>query len=306
MNSEVLFIGAGRPRPELFAGAERIFHDLEARFSRFLDDSELSHLNRHAGAPVSVSDEMLCILETAVSLHRRTGGIFDPAILPDLEAAGYDRTFDDVARDGDGAPAARTTRTHSIADFEIDRARRTVLAPPGARIDLGGIGKGFTVDAAIEVVRPYGNVLIDAGGDIHALGDGPDGDGWIIGVSDPLDSSIQLDLVRLHDEAIATSATATRRWRRGGRWLNHIIDPRTGEPAASATISASVIAATATEADIFAKCALILGPAEGARFLGMQGARGLFVLKDGSVMRTAGWPGIAPSTGKERITCHAE
>jgi thiamine biosynthesis lipoprotein len=97
--------------------------------------------------------------------------------------------------------------------------------------------------------------------------------------------------VRLRYQALATSTVARRRWQRDGRWLHHLIDPRTGEPALSDAISVSVIAPTAVEADVFAKVALLLGSENGIHFLHGQGVQGLFVATDGSWQATAGWPG---------------
>jgi thiamine biosynthesis lipoprotein len=290
MNTDVLILAGGMPQPALLDGAERLFRSSEARFSRFLADSELCALNRGAGSDVPVSPEMLRILDRAAAMHRRTGGIFDPAILPGLEAAGYDRSFERVERDGPAGPQP-PAHAGSFADLRIDHARGTVRAPLGLRIDLGGIGKGFTVDAAADLLRPGGNALVDAGGDIRAFGGGPDGDGWLIGVSDPLQPARLLDQVWLQDAALATSTTAARRWLRGGTLQHHIIDPRTGAPAESDAVSVTVLAASAVEAEVLAKAALVLGHGAGRALLEAQHAAGLFVLASRGVRTTAGWPG---------------
>ena len=290
MNTDVLILAGGMPQPALVDAVERLFHTSEARFSRFLADSELCALNRAAGTDVPVSPEMIRILDRALAMHRRTGGIFDPAILPGLEAAGYDRTFERVERDGPAAPPL-FARDGSFADVRVDHARGMVRAPLGMRIDLGGIGKGFTVDAAAELLRPGGSALVDAGGDIRAFGGGPDGDGWLIGVSDPLDAARLLDQVWLRDAALATSTTAARRWIRGGALRHHIIDPRTGAPAESDTVSVTVLAESAVEAEVLAKAALVLGHSAGHTLLEAEHAAGLFVLAGGGVRTTAGWPG---------------
>lgn len=171
----------------------------------------------------------------------------------------------------------------------------TIRAPAGMRIDLGGIGKGYTVDAASRRLEPLRNFVVNAGGDIFASGSGPDGDGWLVATTDPTSASRNISLVRLYDEAIATSTTATRRWWRGGRQQHHLIDPRTRRPAESGVLSATVTARSATEADVFAKTAFLLGPAQGARFLRGQGSAGLFVLESGEVVPTNNWTGISAS-----------
>ncbi|MHB8377585.1 MAG: FAD:protein FMN transferase [Dehalococcoidia bacterium] len=290
MHTDVrLFVGDYR-RAGALASAEQIFHEVEDRCSRFRTTSELSELNACAGATVAVSGELFAVLEHARDYHRLTGGIFDPAVLPELEAAGYDRSFDLIAgRDLGVASGGRAQTRHSIAELRLDRRRQAIRAPAGLRLDLGGIGKGFAVDAAAVRLRPLRDYLVDAGGDIFAAGDGPDGDGWLVGVASPSEAAPDLGVVRLHDEALATSTTAVRRWRRNGRVQHHLIDPRTGAPVENGVLSVSVLARCAMDADVFAKTALLLGREDGSRFLEAHGAAGLFVMSDGRSHASQGW-----------------
>ncbi|HYM15586.1 MAG TPA: FAD:protein FMN transferase [Dehalococcoidia bacterium] len=288
MNTDVLIVGRADSAVALRA-IEALFHTCEAQFSRFRRDSELARFNARTTARVDVSVQMLEMIRLAQAFHRRTGGLFDPAVLPHLEAAGYDRSFERVAWNGD-APVAPRATWGSVADVALDETRRACVAPIGLRLDFGGIGKGFAIDRAARRLAPTRDYLIDAGGDVFASGDGPQGGGWRIGVWDP-HGGPDIDVVTLRDQAIGTSSTVSRRWERGGRWLHHIIDPRTGEPAQSRIVSATLIARTATEADVYAKCALMLGPAEAVAFANTRRTEGLFVLEDRSLVATGGWPG---------------
>lgn len=299
MNTDVRIIVVDWRRTDMLAAAESIFHEVEARFSRFLPESELSAFNARTDDRVGVSPQMMQLVELAVYFNRRTEGLFDPAVLPALEAAGYDCSFERMARDDPDArdPHGAQPDGFSIARVQLDRSQSTLTAPMGLRIDFGGIGKGYAADIASQRLSEARDFLVDAGGDIFASGAGPGGDGWPIGIADPAKGA-DLDVVVLHDQGIATSTTARRRWKRGDRWHNHIINPRTGESAVSEVISASVIAGTATEADVYAKCALMLGPAGGRRFLETNRVQGLLVLDSGDVVRTAGWPGIAPQSSE--------
>ena len=299
MNTDVRIIAVDWRQTELLADAERVFHDVEERFSRFRSDSELSAFNARRAPLVSASEQMIQLVDLAIYFHRRTNGMFDPAVLPALEAAGYDRSFERMAHDDPDAGAPRGVHPHaySIAQVQLNRRTRTLTAPMGLRIDFGGIGKGYSVDIASQRLSATRDFLVDAGGDIFASGDGPGGDGWPIGIADPANGA-DLDVVVLRDQAIATSTTARRRWKRDGHWHSHIIDPRTGASTGSEVVSASVIATTATEADVYAKCALMLGSDAGRPFLKTNHAQGLLVLENGRVIRTAGWPGIAPPSNE--------
>ena len=216
MNTDIRLVTSDWTQTVLLAGAEQVFHAIEARFSRFLPDSELTALNGRDGE-VEVSPEMAAMLELALRFQALTGGIFEPALLPALEAAGYDRSFERVERKS-AAPVARPPEHHSISELKVDYERRLVAKPSGLRLDLGGIGKGFAVDQAATVLGPVRDFLIDAGGDIFAAGQAPGRESWRIGIAAPGDPGSDLDVVTLRDQAIATSTTAARRWRRGGRW----------------------------------------------------------------------------------------
>ena len=101
----------------------------------------------------------------------------------------------------------------------------------------------------------------------------------------------EMVLIDIHDQALATSTTVRRSWRRGGRQLHHLIDPRTGEPADTDVVSVSVLADSAVTADVFAKVALIRGFDAGREFIQNQGAAGLFVFPDGSWQAIGDFPG---------------
>jgi thiamine biosynthesis lipoprotein len=267
---------------------ERVFGDIERRFSRFLTSSELSQLNVSGGSPVPVSRDLIDLLERSLHLHCLTDGVFDPAIIGDLESAGYDQSFEHVAAATDHA-AARAPNHRSIAAMRVDVRSSTVTLPAGLRLDLGGIGKGYAVECAADVLRPASDFLINAGGDIYASGCGVDGERWLASVVHPV-TGREASTVRLRDQGLATSTTAIRRWTRGGREMHHIIDPRTGEPARSDVMSASVIAPSVVEADVFAKAALILGSRDGLRFVERQECAALLVRTDGCIVTSERWP----------------
>ena len=230
--------------------AEREFERLEALLSRFRPSSELSALNR--SGRVAASRDLLTVVELALDARERTAGRFDPTVHDALVAAGYDRTFDHVPRDGSsGAAGARCGGAVTVSG-------RTIELEPGFRLDLGGIGKGYAVDRAAAILAAAGPVLVDAGGDIAALGR-PDELGWRVGI----ETGGETITVALEDAAIATTGRDRRRWRRDGRERHHLIDPATGRPAETDLLRVTVVAPTAVEAEVLAK-SLFLGGAAAA------------------------------------------
>lgn len=230
------------------------FEEWEARFSRFWQDSELSELNRHAGEWVNVSYQMLEVISLAVKGAKDTNGLFNPLILPALKAVGYGHSFEPEHFMPDAG-----SQVASVPDYrciELDRMRSRVRLPQGAQIDLGGIVKGWAAQQTANRLSKVGPCLIDAGGDMVAVGSPDESGGWYVSVPNPITSDIEVTVL-LKDAAIATSGTDYRRWTRDGQSLHHIIDPHTGQPATSDVLSATIIAPDAVTVEIWAKAAVI-------------------------------------------------
>jgi len=254
MGTDVELFLAGEPSATaaaLLDSAEREFERLEALFSRFRPNSELSELNR--SGRIAASEDLLEVVELALGARERTGGRFDPTVHDALVAAGYDRTFDELARDGASDETAARCRG------AVTVTGRTIELEPGFRLDLGGIGKGYAVDRAAAFLAVAGPALVNAGGDIAALGR-PDELGWRVGIEtggDPI-------TVALEDAAIATTGRDRRRWRRNGRERHHLIDPATGRPAETDLLRVTVVAPTAVEAEVLAKSLFLGGERDAA------------------------------------------
>ena len=264
-----LFLAAvpGAAADQALDAAEREFERVEALLSRFRDDSELSALNREGR--IEAGDDLLAVVELALDARERTGGRFDPTVHDALVAAGYDRTFEEVA--ADGVATAVATRCGG----RVRVTGRTIELEPGTRLDLGGIGKGYTVDRVAAILSAAGPAMVDAGGDIAACGR-PDALGWRVGVE-------HLTLA-LESLAVATSGRDRRRWRRDGEERHHLIDPATGRPAQTDLLRVSVVASTAAEAEVQAKSLFLAGEAAALA----EDVPGVLVTADGRRLVTGG------------------
>lgn len=270
------------------AAVEAFMHATEAALSRFRPDSELSRLNTQAGRPVQVSPLLAELLALALASAEQTNGLYDPTMLAALEAAGYDRSFEQL---GPVAPArSMTGPAYSWRDVQFDAATRQVTLPVGGRLDLGGIVKGWAADRAAEMLAEVGGCLVDVGGDLMARGEPVEYPAWPVGVADPRDADRDLALLMLKDRGVATSGTDYRRWRQGDTLRHHIIDPRTRRPAQTDLLSVTVIAPTAVQADLHAKVVLMLGSVEGRGYLDrLPNVEALLMGEDGSQWQTAGF-----------------
>ncbi|HEU5431302.1 MAG TPA: FAD:protein FMN transferase, partial [Thermomicrobiales bacterium] len=235
----------------------------------------------------SVDRLFLDLVERAAAAVARTGGRFDPAILPALEAAGYDDTWPQIDRERDRrrGSAVPTPGPAAWGAIRLDRRSGTLALPPGMRLDFGGIGKGMFVDLLARRLRQWPGGCIDAGGDLFVWGASPDGDGWAIGIEDPAAPDHDLLVARAAGAplGIATSGGYRRRWRAGGAAAHHLIDPATGQPLpASGPCAATAFAATVTDAEIATK-ALLVAAANGDPLDAIDAELGLLVDYNGAI-----------------------
>jgi thiamine biosynthesis lipoprotein len=260
MGTDVSLIGPADAvdLPRVARSVRDLFERLEARFSRFRLDSELAGVNRSAGGWTWVSESFAELLALALGGARRTGGLFDPTVLPALVAAGYDRDFEEV-RTGSPCPSAPPPGPAGRW-FDVRLDGRRVLLPDGVALDFGGIAKGWAADLASELAHELPWAVVDAGGDLRMSGH-PPGGALEVAVDDPDEVGTEVLRLRLDGGALATSSVTFRSWSRGGRRQHHIIDPRTGTPASGSVIQATAWAPDCAEAEVRAKWALLAGPA---------------------------------------------
>ncbi|OGO40008.1 MAG: hypothetical protein A2Z04_01035, partial [Chloroflexi bacterium RBG_16_57_9] len=248
------------------AQVEAQFRASEARFSRFDPTSELSRLNQATGRPFRASPELFVLVAEALQAAAVSGGLFNPGILSALELAGYDRSFEQLDRrevTGPGTAISANERDTPIPELpdlmriRLDAQSRTIHLPAGLRLDLGGIAKGWTVDRAVALLADLGPCMVNAGGDLCAWGAPPGQSHWRIGIPDPWRPERDVAILRVRDKALATSGINRRRWRHNGREQHHLIDPHRGVPATSDLVTVTVIASTATQAEVLAKVAFL-------------------------------------------------
>ena len=266
---------------------------LDLAASRFRDDSELTRLNDSPGQPVRVSGLLLELVEEALQAAASTDGLVDPSVGEALELLGYDRDFAQVAPDGPSP--IRYARVPGWRRVHLDRANRTVTLPKGVRLDLGATAKASCADRAARAAAALtgAGVLVNLGGDLAVAGS-PPAAGWAVRVADRHDdpTGVPSVTVAVHDGGLATSGTAARRWRRGGRLVHHLVDPSTGGPADTCWRTVTVAAGSCLAANTASTAAVILGPRAPA-WLEARGVHARLVAEDGSVVGVGGWPSDA-------------
>lgn len=287
------------PSQAILHDVERLFASFERRLSRFLPDSELSQLNGCPHESCRVSPTLLGAVEVALWLAELTGGLYDPTILTYLEQAGYDRSFEQVddpapltptdATANESPDSAATRLGFSYRSVRINYAGQQIERPVGVKLDLGGMGKGWTVDRAADRLQGLGPFLVNAGGDMFAYHAPPGQRGWQVDLTHPLQPGLSMARLYLHHQALATSTIARRRWRQNGQLRHHLINSRTGQPANTDALSVTVVASRTVVAEVFAKAALILGAEQGLAYLEqLPDVEGLIFTADRQIQYTSG------------------
>jgi len=265
----------------------------EKRFSRFLPASELSQFNRAAGVKQSISPEFRDILSASRELAVQSDGLYNPFILPALQRAGYVQSM--VAAHSKDVVDNYSNRSVAPAKL-LEVGNNWARIPYGSAIDLGGSGKGYAADLLADITDTFSAIQgywFSLGGDVAASGLDENGDPWIIEIEDTVGtrggSAGQVIARGDSRYAVATSSVLRRRGIKGKAW-HHIIDPRTGQPAATSTVTASIYAQTCLLADVLAKCAILLAPKEVKAYTQARGGLG-GLLQDSSKKLTA-WGAI--------------
>jgi len=280
-------------RDALLDQAEWRLRQLEGLWSRFVRDSDVTRANQAAGTAVDVHRETIEVVLRAVEAWKQTRGLFDITVLPALVHHGYTHS----AASGEPAPRVREQMIGTSGKIVVDPARGIIKVPAGSAIDLGGIGKGFAGDLVAEELIRAGaaGAFVSIGGDIAVRGVAAiDDPAWVIGVEDPLTAPEAIAHLSIVSGGIATSGTTVRHWTSpDGQTAHHLIDPATARPARSTLLTATVLAADAATAEVFATAAMMGDGPSAVALLDAVGLAGLMVARDHTVYTTESWADFA-------------
>jgi thiamine biosynthesis lipoprotein len=245
--------------------AHRALQRVDSLMSNWTTTSEVARLNRvGASGTATVHPEVARVLHAALEVNRESGGAFDITVEPLVRAWGF---LGGTPHVPDSATVRRAFANVGTRHLRFDPASRALAFDrEGVRIDLGGIAKGYGVDAARRALEAQGirDALVDLSGNMFALGHPPDAPAWRIGIRDPRDRAPYFARLELTGRAIATSGKYEQFVAANGRTYGHILDPRTGSPA-EGLISVTVLAPDALSADAWGTALFVLGAAEGRR-----------------------------------------
>lgn len=246
------------------------------RLSRYLPASELSALNADPASSVKVGPTLAGALRVGQRASHGTDGLVDITLLDARQAA-----------ETSGSPSAVPWMDHAWSLTCGQRGAAVVHRIPGTHFDLDGVAKGWLAERALGLLSSWSSAVVDADGDLAIRC--AQGRHWAVAIDDPRDPGAMLAVMYLRAPAgawpsrwgVATSGISVHRWRgRGGERRHHLIDPRTGLPAVTDVVQATVVGASASEAEGLAKAAVIAGSAEGLALLERAAVPGAVLLTD--------------------------
>jgi thiamine biosynthesis lipoprotein len=262
---------------------------LEELLSTWIPTSELSRVNAAAGVKaMPVSTETLEVVKDSLYIAQLTEGGLNVAVGPavDLWNVG-----------GEGhLPAAKELEAVrpliDLSQVQINEQDYTLgLGRPGMRIDVGGIGKGFAADLAVQVMQEAGAIagVVAISGDIKTFGRMPNGRRFVFGIQHPRKEQGQLlGSLELEDEAVSTAGDYQRFFMKDGIRYHHILDPITLQPARKCQ-SVTIIAKTGVMADGLDTGIFVMGPQQGMALIEtLPNVEGVIVDKEGQISISSG------------------
>ncbi|MCX6123889.1 MAG: FAD:protein FMN transferase [Proteobacteria bacterium] len=283
-SQELLMIGAFREADAEVARIEDELTDFRASPFERINDAAGKH-------PVTVSQEIMWLMGQALRICHSSHGAFDISYAATGHLWRKARQTGCLPLAADLASAQKNVNYRWI---ELDYERSTVFLPrPGMRIGFGGVGKGYAVDRAFNLIKnrcPHSNFMVNGAGDLRVQCETNAKRPWIIRLRNPLGPpSSAAGILTLKSGAVATSGDYERFVMNGGQRLHHIIDGRTGEIRQD-IVSVSILAPSALEADLSATAVMALGPVEGMNFIETTpGLRGSLITREGDVRVGKGW-----------------
>lgn len=223
----------------------------EQTLSRTIETSDIGRINAAGGAPVEVEPETAELISKALDYCRASDGLFDITI-------GAVSELWDFHEGVVPAPEEIEAALPHVGYQNVQVSGTTVtLADPEARLDLGGIAKGYVSDVLLDELAAEGvqSAYVNLGGNVKVLGAKPDGSAWRIGVRDPNDPDEGSPIARVSLEggSVVTSGLYERQFEQDGKRYWHILDPRTGYPVETDIISATIVSERSIDGDGYTK-----------------------------------------------------
>ena len=280
----VIQVEAWGTRRDVLDHCEEICAYYENLLSPYVETSEIAEINRAQGSPVTVSDETAELLRLGIRYGELSGGKFDITIASASELWDFKTNKSGTLPD----PQTLEEAVSHIDYRRIEMDGNTVtLTDPQARIDLGGIAKGYIADQLKDYLKSAGikHAMINLGGNVLTLGGRYDGTDFRIGIQKPFaEDGTVLGTLSVSDSSVVSSGDYERYFEKDGVIFHHILDPDTGYPIQNELDQVTIISDQSADGDALSTACYVLGLEDGMALIrSMDGVEAVFVTKDGEL-----------------------
>jgi len=255
-------LARGQQPKQIEQNITKLVDQVNSAMSTYMDDSELSRLNRaQQGVWIPVSDDLLKVLTMAHQVSVESDGWFDVTVGPLVNLWGFG------PKRGDHAPSEADIQVQlkrvGYQLLEIDEAGKKVKRNADLYVDLSAIAKGYAVDKVADYLQQSGikNFLVEIGGELRAHGRKTNGNSWRVAVESPTEGQRTVQrIIDVGNIAVATSGDYRNFYKEGGKRFSHSIDPKTGESIQHNLASITVLHRSTAMADAYATALNVMGP----------------------------------------------
>ena len=269
---------------EIMEHCRQMCEDYEQMLSATIETSEISKINNAGGEPVEVSDKTAGLIEEGIKYGDISDGQFDITIASATDLWNFTDNEEKILPDPDELAEAVTHIDYHCIKVE---GNTVTLTDPEARIDLGGIAKGYIADRLKEYLKDEGieHALIDLGGNMLTLGRRYDGNDFRIGIQKPFaDTGTAMAVVSVNDKSVVTSGDYERYFEKDGVIYHHILDPDTGYPVQNDLDQVTIISDQSVDGDALSTTCFAMGLEDGLELIrSLDGIEAVFVTKDGEM-----------------------
>lgn len=287
MNTLVSMTIWGHDSNQVIVESEHFIYAMEDQFSTTIPESDVYLLNHNQGEWMTVSPEIMEMLDFSRIMSEETQGSFNPLMYPLVTTWGFTTGQQQVPSSAAIAEAMVAT---DLSLLELDMDNNQVRLSQNAQVDLGGIAKGYTGDALAGYLHEKGvkSALISLGGNIYTLGYKADGSLWNIGIQNPYGAG-SVGSVAVYNQAVITSGGYQRYFIFGDETYWHILDPATGYPAKSGLASVTIITDSGMYGDCLSTALFVMGLDKAIDYWQEhQDFEAVFIVDDGDVYVTGG------------------
>jgi len=273
----------------IFSEIDEILVRYENVFSATNSESDLYQLNENG--TLNENEELFLVLKKALEVSASTSGAFDVTVLPLVKAWGFfDKNYKVPS-----ASELEDALEHVSYENVILQNNNSVLLNGAAKVDLGGIAKGYVSDKIIQYLKneDVSGGIVSVGGSSAVFGSKPDKTSYKIGIVDPTDTSKIAGAVSVRDKSVLTSGTYQRNFEKDGVLYHHILDPETGFPVNNGLLSVTVISDSGMSSDALSTALFVMGVNDACGLWASRDDFDMIVLTDDGVLYVT--EGIADS-----------